>query len=404
MINFESILSVFDEKGTLLKWLQRVEQALNGDTLQGVEIVTLSETQIKLQFNFKDGTNLLSDPLTLARGVEGPTGPAGRGITAVAAGTPTIDPAKPDYTLTPVTVQYTDGNSTNFKVYAKDGAEGKEGPTGPAGRGIIAVASGQPTEDPNVPFYTITPVTAQFSDGSGNTFKVYAKDGTDGTDGKEIIAFETQPPMQVDGYTQTDIIVRYNDNTSYGFVIRAKNGEDGSKYAYYMKTTPSEYYTYLGDNIQIQISKLNISSTEFKVGSLLVAGDGYIFYIGGKVQSVEGLYNAVCVATPPEPIYFHYLTLIYETDDPFFNIELTNPIVDNKSDPINKNNISNRVLVDNIFSAWGDAETNADGTWNINAVRLNQDDLYIYPGKGDFVSVTYDNASLTIKDNVYKFR
>ena len=110
MININTILSLFNEKGTLLQWLQKVETALNGATLNGVEILPQSEDTVKLKFNFEDGTNITSDTLTLARGPQGPQGLPGKDG---------IDGAR--------------GMTGETGAPGKDGAPGARGPQGPQG-------------------------------------------------------------------------------------------------------------------------------------------------------------------------------------------------------------------------------------------------------------------------------
>lgn len=77
MINLQTLLSTFDKKGTLLKWLKKVEQALNNATLSSVEVITVDETHIKLKFIFEDDTYVLSPSLALPRGLQGPQGEQG---------------------------------------------------------------------------------------------------------------------------------------------------------------------------------------------------------------------------------------------------------------------------------------------------------------------------------------
>ena len=77
MINLQTLLSTFDDKGTLLKWLKKVEQALNNATLSSVEVITIDATHIKLKFIFEDGTYVLSPSLALPRGLQGPQGEQG---------------------------------------------------------------------------------------------------------------------------------------------------------------------------------------------------------------------------------------------------------------------------------------------------------------------------------------
>lgn len=68
MININTIISSFDEKGTLLKWLKKVEDALKNATLKSVETVTIDDTSFKLKFVFADDTFLLSPAITCPKG------------------------------------------------------------------------------------------------------------------------------------------------------------------------------------------------------------------------------------------------------------------------------------------------------------------------------------------------
>lgn len=80
MINLQTLLSTFDEKGTLLKWLKKVEAALANASLETVQVVVVDATHIKMKFMFADGTSVESPSITLPRGpqgVQGEQGPQG---------------------------------------------------------------------------------------------------------------------------------------------------------------------------------------------------------------------------------------------------------------------------------------------------------------------------------------
>ncbi len=77
MININTIISSFDEEGTLLKWLKKVEDALKNASLKTVETVTIDDTSFQLKFVFADDTFLLSPSITSPQGVQGPVGPQG---------------------------------------------------------------------------------------------------------------------------------------------------------------------------------------------------------------------------------------------------------------------------------------------------------------------------------------
>lgn len=77
MININTIISSFDEEGTLLKWLKKVEDALKNASLKTVETVTIDDTSFQLKFVFADDTFLLSPTITSPKGAQGDTGPQG---------------------------------------------------------------------------------------------------------------------------------------------------------------------------------------------------------------------------------------------------------------------------------------------------------------------------------------
>lgn len=77
MINLQTLLSTFDEKGTLLKWLKKVEVALANASLETVQVVVVDATHIKMKFVFADGTSVESPSIDLPRGPQGVKGETG---------------------------------------------------------------------------------------------------------------------------------------------------------------------------------------------------------------------------------------------------------------------------------------------------------------------------------------
>lgn len=80
MINYETILSAFNDKETLLKWLQKVEKALAESTLTSVACVNVDDTHIKFTFNFADGTKIDTPQVYVKPGVDGTNGKDGIGF------------------------------------------------------------------------------------------------------------------------------------------------------------------------------------------------------------------------------------------------------------------------------------------------------------------------------------
>ena len=78
MINYETILSAFDDKETLLKWLQKVEKALTDSTLTSVDCVNVDDSHIKFTFNFADGSIINTPQVYVKPGVDGKDGTDGK--------------------------------------------------------------------------------------------------------------------------------------------------------------------------------------------------------------------------------------------------------------------------------------------------------------------------------------
>lgn len=74
MINYQTILSSFDNKLTLMQWLNKVEDALRGGSLASVSLSQPTATTAVLTFHFADGTSLDSPSLVLPQGPQGPQG------------------------------------------------------------------------------------------------------------------------------------------------------------------------------------------------------------------------------------------------------------------------------------------------------------------------------------------
>ena len=76
MINFDSILSAFDGKPTLLQWLKLVKKALDESVLKDI---TLKQdgANVVFTFNFEDGTSISTPAVTLPKGDTGAKGDKG---------------------------------------------------------------------------------------------------------------------------------------------------------------------------------------------------------------------------------------------------------------------------------------------------------------------------------------
>lgn len=139
MILKETILSAFTERGTLLKWLKKVEAALNNAVLTDISVEQVSATQVKLKFTFENGDFVESPVLTLPRGEKGEPGKDGapgkdgldgEGIAAtIEVGTVTTGAAGTNASVTNVGTEQR--AVLNFVIPRGDtGASGEEGSAG----------------------------------------------------------------------------------------------------------------------------------------------------------------------------------------------------------------------------------------------------------------------------------
>ena len=76
MINYQTILSNYNKRGTLLKWLRTLQTALEEGALETVTTST-TEDSVVFHFGFADGTSVDSPPIQLEAGPQGPEGPPG---------------------------------------------------------------------------------------------------------------------------------------------------------------------------------------------------------------------------------------------------------------------------------------------------------------------------------------
>ena len=67
-INKETIISVFDDKLTLMQWLKTINKALEDAVLTGVEITKKGNATLSFKFTFEDGTFLETNDIVLQQG------------------------------------------------------------------------------------------------------------------------------------------------------------------------------------------------------------------------------------------------------------------------------------------------------------------------------------------------
>ena len=77
MINYETILSLFDDKLTLLQYLTKIEEALKNEQLTDITVTQTDASHVYFTFVFEDGSTIDTPTFTLPAGPQGIQGPAG---------------------------------------------------------------------------------------------------------------------------------------------------------------------------------------------------------------------------------------------------------------------------------------------------------------------------------------
>lgn len=116
MINYETILSAFDDKETLLKWLQKVEKAVTDSTLTSVDCVNVDDSHIKFNFNFADGSKIDTPNVYVKPGVDGKDGADGIGFNTLSEVDIPASVASVLYSAAGATVT----GQANFKTHGKN--------------------------------------------------------------------------------------------------------------------------------------------------------------------------------------------------------------------------------------------------------------------------------------------
>lgn len=74
MYSKETILSIFNKKGTLLKWLQNLEDTLKNAEVTSINFNELPSDKLSLTISFKDGTSVTTPSINAIQGPKGDVG------------------------------------------------------------------------------------------------------------------------------------------------------------------------------------------------------------------------------------------------------------------------------------------------------------------------------------------
>lgn len=134
MVNLQTVLSVYDDKVTLMQWLKKVEKALKDSVLVSIETKQVEDSKASFVFVFEDGTRLETPAVTLPQGPKGDTGASVKVLPSAEAcqivGDGYIDDNGHLQVLTSVLPrEFTDCGL----IRGPQGPQGETGPTGSAG-------------------------------------------------------------------------------------------------------------------------------------------------------------------------------------------------------------------------------------------------------------------------------
>lgn len=126
MINYDSILSAFDGKPTLLQWLKLVKKALDESVLKDI---TLKQdgANVVFTFNFEDGTSISTPAVTLPKGDTGAKGDKGEQGVSVTGVDEVSNEVVGSQTHTTLRFNFSNGTNNEVVVHAENGKDASGG-------------------------------------------------------------------------------------------------------------------------------------------------------------------------------------------------------------------------------------------------------------------------------------
>ncbi len=234
MINYDSILSAFDGKPTLLQWLKLVKKALDESVLKDIT-VSQDGANVIFTFNFEDGTSISTPSVTLPKGDTGAKGDKGdKGDTGVSV--TGVDEVSNEVvgTQTHTTLRFNFSNGTNNEVvvHAENGKSG--------GSKLYAHA-----------------LSIRLKDGSGNSVQIYSliysSINTAANNSATLVALLNRQHVSAWGYA-------LNSNYFNPYCIQSLYSENTYfRYKYFSPRSNTEFST--GDNSETDCTEITISDT-----------------------------------------------------------------------------------------------------------------------------------------------
>ena len=393
MINYETILSTFDDKLTLLQWLQKVEQALEGAGLESVEVHQQTPTTAYFKFIFADGTSVTTPSVTLPRGAKGDTGATGA-TGATGNGIASISKTGSSGLVDTYTILYTNGSTQTFTV--TNGAQGEAGQDGADGADGVGIDNVEINSNTGVLTVTLTDETEI---NAGNVYTIVTVSGTSGTitDPATLLKLRNYNTFVKRTSNNDPLMVwHHTDNLNHVQYFYRVNVETGI--LNYCDITQAQFavdvttgaWTYTETNIPYMVDVDRLSSevegTPATSGKVISAdGDGGVAWdtigaetIGsgtatnGQVLTADGSGGASWQNASGGSLYMHCITLQKGN----MNIWLTTSIINKSSNALTLNDLIKFIYITNsgkfssnekLYHATG---VYYDGTNNYNVVGI----------------------------------
>ena len=217
MINYESILSAFDGKPTLLQWLKLVKKALDESVLKDITVSQDGASAV-FTFNFEDGTSISTPAVTLPKGntgAKGDKGDKGEQGVSVAGVDEVSNEVVGSQTLTTLRFNFSNGTNNEVVVHAENGKSGGKlyihrvslkNSLFTENQYYITVPSSDPTPITNETANRLLYRFVEEIDDTGSYHSSIVKNVTEGVSSDPVSIDGTLPPMAFAASIETDTV------------------------------------------------------------------------------------------------------------------------------------------------------------------------------------------------------